>query len=341
MRGDVRDADPVRAVVAAPDVHIVFHFAAQTAVTTSLVAPREDLEVNVCGTHNVLEAVRSQRSSWRRRALLHLDEQGLRRAGPIAGRRGRQTRFRFATPRSKRTGSASRSRWISTRPTAARKARPTSTCTTTARIYGLRTVVFRMSCIYGPRQFGNEDQGWVAHFMRAVAEDRPLTIYGNGKQVRDLLFVDDLVRAFKLAALRIEQTAGHVYNIGGGPSNSISIWQRARPRLERLAGRRAARATWQLAPRRSADLRERHSQGAARFRLDAAGRHRRRPGAAVGVGAVLWRGQPQHQRTAAEARCASARGPRTHGVAQADPSLELADTSCSPPTSSVASGISA
>src|SRR5205085_5243622 len=78
-----------------------------------------------------------------------------------------------------------------------------------ARIYGLRTVVFRMSCIYGPRQFGNEDQGWVAHFMLAVAAGKPLTIYGNGKQVRDLLYVDDLVRAFKLAATHLHRTAGH------------------------------------------------------------------------------------------------------------------------------------
>jgi CDP-paratose 2-epimerase len=93
-----------------------------------------------------------------------------------------------------------------------------------------------MSCIYGPRQFGTEDQGWVAHFMLAVASGQPLTIYGNGKQVRDLLFIDDLVRAFKLAALHIDRTAGMVYNMGGGPANSVSIWTELRPRLEQLAG---------------------------------------------------------------------------------------------------------
>jgi CDP-paratose 2-epimerase len=106
-----------------------------------------------------------------------------------------------------------------------------------SRIYGLRTVVFRMSCIYGPRQFGNEDQGWVAHFMLAVAAGRPLSIYGNGKQVRDLLYIDDLVNAFKRAALHIETTAGKVYNMGGGPSNTVSIWAELRPRLEQLSGR--------------------------------------------------------------------------------------------------------
>jgi CDP-paratose 2-epimerase len=94
-----------------------------------------------------------------------------------------------------------------------------------------------MSCIYGPRQFGNEDQGWVAHFMLAVAAGAPLTIYGNGKQVRDLLFIDDLVRAFKLAYVHLDQTAGHVYNIGGGVSNSLSVWAELGPRLEKLAGR--------------------------------------------------------------------------------------------------------
>src|SRR5207302_6884486 len=92
-----------------------------------------------------------------------------------------------------------------------------------ARIYGLRTVVFRMSCIYGPRQFGTEDQGWLAHFTIASETEKPITIYGNGKQVRDVLFVDDLVRAFRLAVEKIDVTAGQVYNIGGGPANTIAV----------------------------------------------------------------------------------------------------------------------
>src|SRR5260370_41889953 len=89
-----------------------------------------------------------------------------------------------------------------------------------ACIYNLPTVVFRMSCIYGPRQFGNEDQGWLAHFLIAALTGHPITIYGNGKQVRDVLFVDDLVRALRLAAEKIDVTAGQVFNIGGGPSNT-------------------------------------------------------------------------------------------------------------------------
>ena len=93
-----------------------------------------------------------------------------------------------------------------------------------ARLYGLRTVVFRMSCIYGPRQFGNEDQGWLAHFVISAVLGRPITIYGDGKQVRDVLYVDDLIQAFERAVQRIDRAAGQIYNIGGGPGNTISVW---------------------------------------------------------------------------------------------------------------------
>src|SRR5262249_20788170 len=105
-----------------------------------------------------------------------------------------------------------------------------------SRIYDLPTVVFRMSCIYGPRQFGNEDQGWLAHFIIAAVLERPITIYGDGKQVRDVLFVDDLVRAFQLAVDRIKTTAGQVYNIGGGPANALAGWDDFAPSLAELSG---------------------------------------------------------------------------------------------------------
>jgi CDP-paratose 2-epimerase len=92
-----------------------------------------------------------------------------------------------------------------------------------ARIYGLPTVVFRMSCIYGPRQFGNEDQGWVAHFLISGMKGRPLTVYGNGKQVRDILYVGDLLRVFHAAVERIKTVSGSIYNIGGGKGNTLSL----------------------------------------------------------------------------------------------------------------------
>jgi hypothetical protein len=113
-----------------------------------------------------------------------------------------------------------------------------------ARIYGLRSIVFRQSCIYGQRQMGVEDQGWVAWFVIAAVTGQPITIYGNGKQVRDLLHVDDLVRAFQMATARIEVTAGQVYNLGGGPANTLSIWAEFGPLLSELAGRPVTPAAW-------------------------------------------------------------------------------------------------
>jgi len=114
------------------------------------------------------------------------------------------------------------------------------------RIYNLSTVVFRQSCIYGPRQFGIEDQGWVAWFVIAAILGRPITIYGDGKQIRDVLFVGDLMEAYDLAIERIDRAAGKVYNIGGGPENTLSIWQEFGPLLQELLGREIpiARDEW-------------------------------------------------------------------------------------------------
>ena len=105
-----------------------------------------------------------------------------------------------------------------------------------SRIFGLKTVVFRQSCIYGPRQFGVEDQGWAAHFAIASLQGKQIKIYGNGKQVRDMLHVDDLVRAYLLAVDNIDTAAGKIYNIGGGPNNTMSIWSEFRWELEKFFG---------------------------------------------------------------------------------------------------------
>ena len=103
-----------------------------------------------------------------------------------------------------------------------------------ARIYGLKTVTLRQSCIYGPRQFGVEDQGWVAHFIIAILQGKPLTIYGDGKQVRDILHIKDLIRAYSAAIQHIDQICGTALNIGGGPKNTMSIWAEFGPLLEAL-----------------------------------------------------------------------------------------------------------
>ncbi|MBV9582872.1 MAG: GDP-mannose 4,6-dehydratase [Chloroflexi bacterium] len=244
-QSDVRDFEAVQSVVGARDVHVVFHFAAQTAVTRSLVEPREDFDVNLSGTHNVLEAVR--RSTAPTPPALFFTS-----TNKVYGALGRRpvceglTRFHFSEPDVDARGIGESEPLDFHSPYGCSKGAADQYVHDYSRIYDLRTVVFRMSCIFGPRQFGNEDQGWVAHFMRAVAESRPLTIYGNGKQVRDLLYVDDLVRAFQLASLRIDRTAGNVYNIGGGPSNALSIWHELEPRLEALAGHpvHVSRGTW-------------------------------------------------------------------------------------------------
>lgn len=236
VHGDVRDADLVRSVVGALDVHLVLHFAAQTAVTTSLVAPREDLEVNVVGTHNVLEAVRRSQAQVAP-MMFFASTNKVYGSLPMRQVIEADTRYRFADPAIDASGISEHEPLDFYSPYGCSKGAADQYVHDYARIYNLRTVVFRLSCIYGPRQFGNEDQGWVAHFMLAVAAGTPLIIYGNGKQVRDLLFIDDLVRAFRLAALHIDRTAGRVYNIGGGPANAISVWTELEPRLARLAGR--------------------------------------------------------------------------------------------------------
>ncbi len=216
IQGDIRDSRAVAA--AAQQADEIYHLAAQVAVTTSVENPRADFEVNALGTLNVLEAARH---SGRRPPIVFTSTNkvygGLEDVGTVE----RETRYEFrdlsmGVPESRPLDC--HSRYGCSKGAADQYVRDYH------RIYGLPTVVFRMSCIYGPRQFGNEDQGWVAHFIIATQAGRPVTIYGNGKQVRDLLFVDDLVRAFRTAIAKIDVTAGEVFNIGGGPTNALSVW---------------------------------------------------------------------------------------------------------------------
>jgi CDP-paratose 2-epimerase len=115
-----------------------------------------------------------------------------------------------------------------------------------SRIYGLRSVVFRQSCIYGPRQFGVEDQGWLAWMMIAAVTGKQITIYGDGKQVRDVLHVNDLLNAYDAAIEKIDHAQGEVYNMGGGPRNMLAVWAEFGPILERLLGKKieVARGDW-------------------------------------------------------------------------------------------------
>ena len=241
VRGDVRHSDLIDDLVGAADVDLVFHFAGQTAVTTSIADPRQDFEVNLLGTINVLEAVRRSRAASPPTLVFTSTNKvyGALEHRPTVEA---ATRYRFADAALHRRDIDEGEPLDFHSPYGCSKGAADQYVRDYGRIYGLRNIVFRMSCVYGPRQFGNEDQGWLAHFLIAAATGAPLTIYGNGKQVRDVLYVDDLVQAFRSATENVRKTAGNVYNIGGGPINSVSIWRELRPRLETLSGKRLAPA---------------------------------------------------------------------------------------------------
>ncbi|MBN1875287.1 MAG: GDP-mannose 4,6-dehydratase [Anaerolineae bacterium] len=230
VRGDIRDFDALRAALA-PDVARVYHMAGQVAVTTSVVDPREDFEINALGTFNVLEAVRAVAPQ----AIMFYASTnkvygGMEEVVVVE----EATRYRYrdfpqGIPESQTLDFHS--------PYGCSKGAGDQYVRDYTRIYGMRTVVFRQSCIYGTRQFGVEDQGWIAHFCIAARLGRPISIYGNGKQVRDILWIEDLIAAYQAAAERIDVAAGRIYNIGGGPENTMSIWTECGAILSRLAGR--------------------------------------------------------------------------------------------------------
>jgi CDP-paratose 2-epimerase len=200
----------------------VFHLAGQVAVTTSIVEPLADAHANITGTLALLEEVRrlddppailftstnkvygnledvvlERRGDRYEPADADLLARGVPEARPLA----------FCTPYGCSKGAADQY------------------VLDYARSYGLQTTVLRMSCIYGPHQHGNEDQGWVAHFVLRALDGEPITIYGDGRQVRDVLFVDDLVDGFLRVAERAPELAGRAFNVGGGPRNAVSLLQ--------------------------------------------------------------------------------------------------------------------
>ncbi len=252
VQGDVRDA--ARLTAAAAEADVIVHLAAQVAVTTSVTHPREDFEVNALGTFNVLEAARL---SGRQPAVLYASTNKVYGGMEDVALVEEETRWTYANlpygcPESQPLDFHS--------PYGCSKGAGDQYVRDYARIYGLPTVVFRQSCIYGPRQFGIEDQGWVAWFIIAAITGRPLTIYGDGKQVRDLLYVDDLLNAYDAALANLDVAAGQVYNLGGGPQNVIAIWAEFGPLLEELLGRPVpvARGDWRPGDQRVffADIRK-------------------------------------------------------------------------------------
>lgn len=230
--GDVRDADVVEAAVSGAKA--VIHLAGQVAATASVLDPVTDFEANARGTLNVLEAVRQHAPQA---AVLFastsqvygkpLDFDALIVEGDRYAPSDPERRSGFAedTPLSFHT------------PYGCSKGTADQYVLDYARVYGLKTTVFRMSSLYGPHQFGHENQGWVAHFLISALSRRPLTIHGDGRQVRDLLYVTDAVRAYLMALETPDVFAGRVFNLGGGPDNALSLLE-LMARIEELSGER-------------------------------------------------------------------------------------------------------
>jgi CDP-paratose 2-epimerase len=229
---DIRDEAAV--ADAAREAQAVFHLAAQVAVTTSLVEPLEDFEINIKGTLNVLEALRRRGErtpvvfastnkvygDLADLALEVVDDAYLPR-DPASRERGVDERrpLDFHTPYGCSKGAADQY------------------VLDYARSFDLPACVMRMSCIYGPRQMGTEDQGWVAHFLIRALAGEPISIYGDGRQVRDILNVSDAVDAYITAWNRIDTVQGQAFNLGGGPANAVSLRQLV-GHIEALIGRR-------------------------------------------------------------------------------------------------------
>lgn len=218
IKGDVRDRRAVQQAVSG--VSEIYQLAAQVAVTTSVDDPATDFEINAGGTFNVLEAARlsgrkpfilytSTNKVYGSLKRLSVEIEGTHYRASLRGFRGvdESERLDFHSPYGCSKGTADQ--YIHDY----------------ARIYDLPTVVFRMSCIAGPRQFGNEDQGWVAHFLYSVLNGKPITVYGDGYQVRDVLHVQDLIDAMMAVRRSIERTRGEVFNLGGGMERAVSVME--------------------------------------------------------------------------------------------------------------------
>jgi len=222
IRGDVRDFESLRDAV--KDAEAVYHFAAQVAVTSSLENPFTDFEINARGTLNVLEAVRRLDRNDKPFLLYTSTNKVLGDLEDLVLVES-ETRYEPAQDDFIGIGEGHGIKFCS--PYGCSKGAADQYVLDYARNFDLPAVVFRMSCIYGPHQYGNEDQGWVAHFVRKAIAGRELTFYGNGKQVRDALFVEDLVEAFLLARQNSARTQGHAFTIGGGVANTTSLLELA------------------------------------------------------------------------------------------------------------------
>lgn len=215
---DVREKRTLEACVR--NAYQVFHFSAQVAVTSSLTDPEHDLEVNILGTFNLLEAIRK---SPHRPPLVFTSTNKVYGNLADVNLSADESRY-YPEDKAIRERGINESRALDFHsPYGCSKGAADQYVLDYSRSFGLKAVVFRMSCIYGLYQCGNEDQGWIAHFLIRALEDKPITIYGDGKQVRDILFAEDLVNAFLLAQEKMDVLSGNAFNIGGGVTNTVSL----------------------------------------------------------------------------------------------------------------------
>lgn len=240
VRGDLRkQAQVEKAIAGVKDLSTVLHFGGQVAVTTSVRDPREDFEINALGTFNVLEALRRKSAKASKKASLIYASTNKVYGGMegvkvvLKGGRYQYRDFPKGIPESYGLDFHS--------PYGCSKGAADQYVHDYGRIYKFPTVVFRQSCIYGYRQFGVEDQGWVAWFTIAAELGKPITLYGNGRQVRDVLFIDDLVHAYSLALRQMKRVAGGIYNIGGGQKHQLSLLELL-ALLEAQTGKRIQRS---------------------------------------------------------------------------------------------------
>jgi CDP-paratose 2-epimerase len=217
-RSDIRDAPALEAAVA--EAGAVFHFAAQVAVTTSMQEPRLDFSVNLAGTFGLLDALRRRNPdaplifASTNKVYGNLDDVQLA---------SDEDAYFPVDPALRATGISEQRRLAFCTPYGCSKGAADQYVLDYAHSFGLSTAVLRMSCIYGHRQMGTEDQGWVAHFVIRALRGEPITIFGDGRQVRDILYVDDAVDAYLGAWRRISGVRGRAFNLGGGPANAVSL----------------------------------------------------------------------------------------------------------------------
>lgn len=212
--GDLKEFGKLKKGIGKADA--IFHLAGQVAVTSSLADPRRDFEENLLGTLNVLEAARI---CGHKPAVIFSSTNKV--YGDLENKKIKEGKLRYDFSDGNSIGENQLLDFYS--PYGCSKGSADQYVRDYYRMYGIPTVVFRQSCIYGPRQMGMEDQGWTAYFAICAVLGRPITIYGNGKQVRDLLEISDLTEAYEKALDKIDISKGQIYNIGGGISNSFSL----------------------------------------------------------------------------------------------------------------------